>query len=77
MNMVEQASFGYTDPNRKESREEPQTYGHRGNFPEQNTNDACPKIDKWDLIKLKSFCKAKDKMATHSFGKDLYQPYIQ
>jgi hypothetical protein len=28
--------------------------------------------DKWDLTKLKSFCKAKDKMATYRLGKDLY-----
>jgi len=38
------------------------------------------RIDKWDLIKLQSFCKAKDtvvkdKMATNGLGKDLYQPY--
>jgi hypothetical protein len=35
------------------------------------------RIDKWDLIKLQSFCKAKDtvnktRMATKSLGKDLY-----
>jgi hypothetical protein len=35
------------------------------------------KIDKWDLIKLQSFCKAKDtinktKKATNRLGKDLY-----
>ena len=29
------------------------------------------KIDKWDLIKLGIFCKAKDKRATNSLGKDL------
>jgi hypothetical protein len=38
-------------------------------------------IDKWDLIKLQSFCKAKDtvnrtKMATNRLGKGLYQYYI-
>ena len=37
-------------------------------------------IDKWDLIKLKSFCKAKvnrekKKTATYRLGKDLYQLY--
>jgi hypothetical protein len=26
----------YTESNRRESRKEPQTHGHRGNFPEQN-----------------------------------------
>jgi hypothetical protein len=35
------------------------------------------RIDKWDLIKLQSFCKAKrhcqwDKKATNRWGKDLY-----
>ena len=35
------------------------------------------RIDKWDLIKLQSFCKAKDtvnktKKATNRLGKDLY-----
>jgi hypothetical protein len=33
------------------------TYGHRGKVPEQNTNSLSTK---WDLIKLQSFCKAKD-----------------
>jgi hypothetical protein len=35
------------------------TYGHRGKIPEQ-TPMACSvrlRIDKWDLIKLQSFCK--------------------
>jgi hypothetical protein len=52
----------YTESNRKESGKEPQTHGHRDNFPEQNTNDFAvrSRIDKWDLIKLQSFCKAKD-----------------
>jgi len=35
------------------------------------------RIDKWDIIKLQSFCKAKDKTATTRLGKDLYQSYIQ
>jgi hypothetical protein len=33
---------------------------HKGNFPEQNTNSLRSRIDKWDLIKFQSFCKAKD-----------------
>jgi hypothetical protein len=33
---------------------------HMGNFPEQNTYVLRSRIDKWDLIKLQSFCKAKD-----------------
>jgi hypothetical protein len=36
------------------------------------------RIDKWDLIKLLSFCKAKDifnktKKVTNRLGKDLYK----
>jgi hypothetical protein len=33
-----------------------------------------PRIDKWDLIKLQSFCKGKDTVnkATNRLGKDLY-----
>jgi hypothetical protein len=42
--------------------EEPQTHGHRGNFPEQNTMVYAlrPRIDKCHLRKLQSLCKAKD-----------------
>jgi len=29
-------------------------------------------IDKWDLMKLKSSCKAKGKMAAYRWGKDLH-----
>jgi hypothetical protein len=53
----------YTESNIGESGEEPRTHGHRGKFPEQNTNGLCflrSAIDKWYLIKLQSFCKAKD-----------------
>jgi hypothetical protein len=32
--------------------------GHKGKIPKQNSNWS--RIDKWDLIKLQSFCKAKD-----------------
>jgi hypothetical protein len=40
------------------------------------------RINKWDLIKLQTFCKAKGtvnrtKMAINNLGKDLYQSYIQ
>jgi hypothetical protein len=35
-------------------------------------------IKKWDLIKLQSFCKAKDnKIATNRLGKYLYQSYMK
>jgi hypothetical protein len=51
-----------TEINRGESREKPQRYGHR----EKSLNRtamACAvrsSIYKWDLIKLQSYCKAKD-----------------
>jgi hypothetical protein len=47
---------------RGESGEKPQRYGHREKFLNR-TAMACAlksRIDKWDLIKLQSFCKAKD-----------------
>jgi hypothetical protein len=50
----------YTETNRKESEKEPRAHGHRENLPKQNSNSLCSKIDKWDLIKLQSFCKAKE-----------------
>jgi hypothetical protein len=53
-----------TETYRGESGENPQRYGHRGKFSEQNSNGLCCKIenriDKWDLIKLQSFCETKD-----------------
>ena len=47
---------------RGESGEKFRRYGHRRKIPEQNSNGLCVKsrINKWDLIKLQSFCKAKD-----------------
>jgi hypothetical protein len=35
----------YTETNKRESREEPLTHGYRGNFPKQNTNGLCSKIN--------------------------------
>ena len=51
----------YTETIRGESEKEPQTHWHRGEFPEQSPMAYALRstIDKWDLIKLKSFCKAK------------------
>ena len=45
------------------SGERPRRYGHRGKKFLNRTAMACSvrlRIDKWDLIKLQSFCKAKD-----------------
>ena len=50
----------HTETNRRESGEVSATHGHRGKFPEQKTNSLRSRINKWDLIKLQSFCKAKD-----------------
>jgi hypothetical protein len=47
---------------RGETREKPRRYGYRGKFLSR-TAMACAvrsRIDKWGLIKLQSFCKAKD-----------------
>ena len=53
--------------------------GQAGQVPEQNTNGYAlrTRIDKWDLIKLQSFCKAKDmvnrtKQQPTNWEKDLY-----
>jgi hypothetical protein len=51
-----------TETSRGESGEEPQTYEHRGKFLNR-TPMACTvrsNINKWDLIKLQSFCKANN-----------------
>jgi hypothetical protein len=51
-----------TETYRGESREKPRRYGYRGKILNR-TAMACAvrsRIDKWDLIKLQSFCKAKD-----------------
>jgi hypothetical protein len=51
-----------TEIYRGESREKPRRYGHREKFLNR-TQMACAvrsRMDKWDLIKLQSFCKAKD-----------------
>ena len=51
-----------TETYRGESRENPRRYGYRGKFLNR-TVMACAvrlRIDKWDLINLQSFCKAKD-----------------
>jgi hypothetical protein len=51
-----------TEINTGESRGKPQRYGQREKFLNR-TAMACTirsRIDKWDLIKLQSFCKAKD-----------------
>jgi len=45
-----------------ESGEDPQTYGHREKFLTRTPMAWAvrSRIDKWDLVKLQSFCKAKD-----------------
>ena len=51
-----------TETYRVESREKPRKYGYRGKFLNR-TAMACAvrsRIDKWDVMKLQSFCKAKD-----------------
>jgi hypothetical protein len=53
---------GDSETYRGESVEKPQRYGHREKFLNR-TAMACAvrlRIDKWEPIKLQSFCKAKD-----------------
>jgi hypothetical protein len=52
----------YTESNRRESGEKSQTHGHRENFLSRTLMAYAlrSRIDKWDLIKLQSFCKTKD-----------------
>jgi hypothetical protein len=52
----------FKEPNRRESGKEPQTHWHRENLLNRTPMAYAlrSRIDKWDRIKLKSFCKAKD-----------------
>ena len=47
---------------KRESGEEPGAQPNMRNDPEQNTEAYAlrSRVDKWNLIKLQSFCKAKD-----------------
>jgi hypothetical protein len=51
-----------TETYKGESVENPRIYGHRGVFLNRTAVAWAvrSRIDKWDLIKLQSFCKAKD-----------------
>jgi hypothetical protein len=51
-----------TETSRGDSGKEPPRYGHRGKIPKQNSNayTVRSRIDKWNLIKLQNFCRAKD-----------------
>ena len=51
-----------TETYRGESGEKPRGYGHRGKIPDRRSMPCAVRlrIDNWDLIKLQSFCKAKD-----------------
>jgi hypothetical protein len=67
----------HTETYRGESGEEPRIHGDRGKFLNR-TPMACAvrsRINKWDLIKLQSFCKAKEtvnRIKRQPTGKDLY-----
>jgi hypothetical protein len=51
-----------TETYKGESREKPQRYWYKENFLTRTAMSCAlrSRTDKWDLIKLKSFCKAKD-----------------
>ena len=61
VDQVPQHKTRYTESNRRESGEEPGTHCHRDKFPNRTpmAQDLRSTIHKWDLMKLKSFCKAK------------------
>jgi hypothetical protein len=63
-----------TETYRGQSREKPQRYGHREKFLNR-TAMACAvrsRIDKWDLIELQSFCKAKDNVVNKTLRWEIY-----
>ena len=57
MDSVPQYQTRYTESNRRELVKEFQTHLHRGKIP--MAQDLRSTIDKWDLMKLKRFCKTK------------------
>ena len=76
--------FNKKKKEKKEENEE-KTLKHKGtaeNFLNRTpiTYALRSRIDKWDLIKLQSFCKTKDtvnrKKCNEQIGKRFYQPYI-
>ena len=52
----------YTETYRGQSEEEHRTHGHRGKFLNRTAMPCAVRlrIDKWDLIKLQTFCQEKD-----------------
>jgi hypothetical protein len=62
MDQRRQHETRYTKSNRTENRKEPQTHWHRGKFWNRTPMAQALRstIDKWDPVKLKSFCKLKD-----------------
>jgi hypothetical protein len=73
----------YTENNRIESGRKLQTHGHREKFLNRIPMAYALRlrIDKWNIIKLQNFCKAKDtvnraKQHPIDWGKNLYQSYI-
>ena len=61
VNQIPQHLNGHTKSNRRECGELPWTHWHRRQNCDQNINSIGSKINnKWDLLKLKSFCKPKD-----------------
>jgi hypothetical protein len=69
----------YTEPNSRESRKEPQSPWHREHFLNRTplAQALSSRIDKCDLIKLKSFCKAKEIVnRTNQQPTDLEKPSL-
>ena len=60
MDQGSQHKMRYTE-SKEEEAEEPGIHGHRQKFLNRTQmSQALRSTDKWDLMKLKSFCKAKD-----------------
>jgi hypothetical protein len=64
----------YTESNRRECGKSLELIGTGGNFLNRTPMAQALRlrIDKWDLMKLESFCKAKDKPATYRMGDNIF-----
>jgi hypothetical protein len=69
---------------RRDSGKEPSIHWQREKFSKQNSNAHAlrSRIDKWDLVKLEGFCKAKDLINKTNWQptywkKNLDLPYIK
>ena len=82
MNQRSQHKSRHTEPERRDCRKILECIGREESFRKRTLIDKTMGsiVDKWDLMKLKSFCKAKntvkDKTAAYLMGKDFHQLHI-